>query len=509
VIYRGPVSGSATVGSDGSYMFGGTDGTYVLVAKAPGYIDSASVEVTLPPSRTSVNFLLDRATMAISPAFISGAAAEGGSSTETLTLSNQGNAVLTWKIASQSTNFNAVTSFDVPDNLCLDVYPRGMAYDGRFLWFTDSDYWNPENLDKLHKIDPTSGEEVGFIRVPGEFISSLCWDAERLWAVSNNRILAIDPVSGAILKVIPFSGYAPYSLSVGDGALWVLTDTKTIKKVSADDGTELDSFPLPSQILSPRGMVFFNGNLWVMSPLEGYGMAYKVSPSNGSLLDAIPIPGSQLGYSSCHIIVAAAHDSLQHLWLLIHSKGAYPKSATKVLVMDTGELTWLSAAPSSGAIPPGGSQSVTVTMDARLLKAGTYGGNLVLESNDTAAPSRIIPVTFTVKADSDGDGIPDTDDPDDDNDWMSDEDEGTAGTNPLDADSEFKIQSSEFSGNLFQILFNSVTGRLYGVEYKNDLMDSSWSVLTNNLPGDGDVLSVVDLEVAERRFYRISVRLSP
>ena len=53
---------------------------------------------------------------------------------------------------------------------------------------------------------------------------------------------------------------------------------------------------------------------------------------------------------------------------------------------------WLSVDPSSGIIPSGGSEEVTLFIDASGLQVGTYSTNLIVESNDPANPSVTIPV---------------------------------------------------------------------------------------------------------------------
>jgi|GEM_PF-1018612 len=57
---------------------------------------------------------------------------------------------------------------------------------------------------------------------------------------------------------------------------------------------------------------------------------------------------------------------------------------------------WLSTAPTSGIVGPGGSEIVTVTCDATGLDEGTYEGILRIISNDPATPQLDVPVTFTV-----------------------------------------------------------------------------------------------------------------
>ncbi len=59
---------------------------------------------------------------------------------------------------------------------------------------------------------------------------------------------------------------------------------------------------------------------------------------------------------------------------------------------------WASVAPASGTIAPGASATVTVSVDATGLAAGTYTVDLVLGSNDPNATAVTIPITLYVDA---------------------------------------------------------------------------------------------------------------
>jgi hypothetical protein len=108
--------------------------------------------------------------------------------------------------------------------------------------------------------------------------------------------------------------------------------------------------------------------------------------------------------------------------------------------------------------------------------------------------------------DTDGDGMKNSIDPDDDNDGMTDDDEAVAGTDPLDAGSVLSVQCSVFGGEGFRVVFDSVTGRLYDVEYTDDLLDTNdWLAITSGIPGTNGILNVLDVAPADQRFYRITV----
>ena len=68
------------------------------------------------------------------------------------------------------------------------------------------------------------------------------------------------------------------------------------------------------------------------------------------------------------------------------------------------DIPWLSETPTNGATAGGGSTPVTVTFNSTGLAAGTYTGNLCVDSNDPdPGPGNgtdlvIVPVTLTVEA---------------------------------------------------------------------------------------------------------------
>jgi hypothetical protein len=57
---------------------------------------------------------------------------------------------------------------------------------------------------------------------------------------------------------------------------------------------------------------------------------------------------------------------------------------------------WISMAPASGTIPPGGSQDVAVTFSAGTVALGTYTDNAIITSNDATTSPLSIPSTMTV-----------------------------------------------------------------------------------------------------------------
>ncbi|MDJ1486330.1 S8 family serine peptidase [Cytophagaceae bacterium YF14B1] len=74
----------------------------------------------------------------------------------------------------------------------------------------------------------------------------------------------------------------------------------------------------------------------------------------------------------------------------------YSSDTTSVLIIPT--VSWMSATPAEGKVISGGSQTIDVTLSAEGLNAGSYSGVLVVTGNDQIHPVKRIPVTMDVKA---------------------------------------------------------------------------------------------------------------
>jgi hypothetical protein len=128
--------------------------------------------------------------------------------------------------------------------------------------------------------------------------------------------------------------------------------------------------------------------------------------------------------------------------------------------------------------------------------------------------------------DSDGDGIPDGWEsfyglnPNDlgdanqdlDGDGMTNLQEYVAGTDPTNASSVLKISSisSDPLSGAASFSFPSVNGKLYRIEFNNDLaVPNGWQTLQDNVVGTGGEIQITDPDAAShlRRFYR--ARISP
>ncbi len=131
-----------------------------------------------------------------------------------------------------------------------------------------------------------------------------------------------------------------------------------------------------------------------------------------------------------------------------------------------------------------------------------------------------------VTSDADSDGIPDnwtnsffghstgqagdhsraTDDAD--GDGMTNAQEFVAGLDPKNSNSVLRISSVTRSGDNTLIGFRSVTGKIYQLQYRDDLATGNWLPLTDGIVGTGATLQVNDSSSTglTKRFYRVALR---
>src|SRR5215475_7121075 len=89
---------------------------------------------------------------------------------------------------------------------------HGLTFDGRHVWFASG--------DKLNALDPANGKVLRTIDVPAH--AGTAFDGRYLWQIAEDRIQKIDPATGQVLATIPAPGGGGDSgLTWAEGTLWV------------------------------------------------------------------------------------------------------------------------------------------------------------------------------------------------------------------------------------------------------------------------------------------------
>ncbi len=216
------------------------------------------------------------------------------------------------------------------------------------------------------------------------------------------------------------------------------------------------------------------------------------------------------------------------------SPGVIIKDSRNIALYASGAMRWELFSGSGGYLQVRGNSSDVLMAGILVQEVGfghTQSGPILLEALSTGETNQVLwpegvsiykrgtfnDFAVSLAIDADEDGIPsewenihglDALDPQDaflnaDGDTLINADEYIAGTDPQDAASNFSaILPASGTG----VAFESTLGRLYSVEGKVDLLESSWSLLTQDWPGTGGVMEYDDA-LGTNQFYRIRVTL--
>lgn len=162
--------------------------------------------------------------------------------------------------------------------------PTGLAHDGKYLWLADS------RLDKIFKIDPTSGKIIKTFDTPGYHPEGLAWDGRYLWHVDSAEklVYCLDPETGMVLKALESNSDRPRDLAWDGRDLW-LTDVRnrTIIRCSPVDGMMVQQFPAPGS--EPAGLEFDGKYLWITD--RAMDRIFLVDPATGWCLSSLRSSG--------------------------------------------------------------------------------------------------------------------------------------------------------------------------------------------------------------------------
>jgi streptogramin lyase len=155
----------------------------------------------------------------------------------------------------------------------------GVSFDGQKVWFAAG--------DRLNALDPQSGAIVRSLDVAAH--AGTAFDGRRLYQIAEDRIQTIDPATGEVLATIPAPGGGGDSgLAWAEGTLWV--GEYRARKIHQVD-------PLTGEVLRTiasnrfvTGVTWVDGELW-HATLEGEESELRrVDPQSGEVLERLEMP---------------------------------------------------------------------------------------------------------------------------------------------------------------------------------------------------------------------------
>lgn len=378
--FDGPLSDSVTTLSDGSYVFGGPDGTFSVTASKKGLFASDPVSVTLPPDRPAVDFALSAPEIEVDPEQIVVKAHTPSPSAQQITIRNTGNVPLTWTMADHEPEQAGVLidSFSLKETVGT---PDGVAFDGANLWVSK------RRRALVYRLDPSSGSVRGTLELSRHFerINELAWDGYRLLVAvpgADVSVAAVNPSNGAVEQTWHV-GPEGTGVAVGGGAVWIMAG-QVVYKMSPTSNEVHDSVRLPD--VSPAylfGIAWLDGSLFAAAYHGSYLEAkiFEIDPVSGVVVSTFQSPDRR-------IRGIAASEEDRSIWCV-------DKSSDAAFRVKSGENLWLNHDQRSGTVGPGTSVSVRIDFNGQSPGPGVYPG-LSLRSNDPDNPRIDIPVVADI-----------------------------------------------------------------------------------------------------------------
>jgi glutamine cyclotransferase len=156
---------------------------------------------------------------------------------------------------------------------------HGVTYDGERVWFASG--------DRLNALDPASGKILRTVDVAAH--AGTAFDGERLYQLAENRIQKIDPRTGRVLATIPAPGGGGDSgLAWAEGALWVgQYRERKIHQVDPETGAILRTIESNRFV---TGVTWVDGELWHGTWEGDESELRRVDPRTGQVLERLEMP---------------------------------------------------------------------------------------------------------------------------------------------------------------------------------------------------------------------------
>nr|WP_159719061.1 PQQ-binding-like beta-propeller repeat protein [Geminicoccus flavidas] len=156
---------------------------------------------------------------------------------------------------------------------------HGVTFDGRHVWFASG--------DRLNALDPLSGRIVRSLEVPAN--AGTAFDGRHLFQLAQDRIHRIDPTTGQIVATIPApDGDDSSGLAWAEGTLWVGGYRgRKIHQLDPKTGAILRTIESSRFV---TGVTWAGDELWHGTWEDDESELRRVDPRTGGVLESLVLP---------------------------------------------------------------------------------------------------------------------------------------------------------------------------------------------------------------------------
>jgi len=160
---------------------------------------------------------------------------------------------------------------------------HGVSFDGRRVWAATG--------EKLIALDPDSGALQGVLDIAAP--AGTAFDGAHLFQIADAVIRKIDPETGEVLAVIPAPGEGDHSgLAWAEGSLWVGRHRgRKIHQVDPETGAVLRTIESDRFV---TGITWVDGELWHGTWQDAESDVRRVDPLTGDVLERLEMPSGTI-----------------------------------------------------------------------------------------------------------------------------------------------------------------------------------------------------------------------
>jgi hypothetical protein len=363
-----PGGRSATTADDGTYSLRLRPGQYRLEAATDDYVSGSADLTVTDGSDDTRDFALSAAIGAVAPATIDASVAFGSSTTASVQLSNTGSAPLAWTAKERDLGLS-IGTFPTASSSSVLTWRPG--------WNRPIIRGALPDLSAVREVLPPSSLQTIISDPAGDSTGSV--DATQVRAGSDGE--------SVVAMAIDFSADTPIGQAVGEIYVDVDQDPETGIPAEFLAG-------LPTQDVGAEYLI----GLFEVHSADPIVYAIDLNTFEISGFGPAAVNGQTVSFE-LPLDALGGDDGNMDVDLVLGDQSQPMDWAPDVghgTILPFSDVPWLSEAPETGVIEPGGSADVTVTLDGTGLAPGTYQALVVFVTN--APKQRQIPVevTFTV-----------------------------------------------------------------------------------------------------------------
>lgn len=170
--------------------------------------------------------------------------------------------------------------------------PRGLSFDGRYIWTTDA------NLELVYQLDLRSGAVIKSFNAPSTNTNGLAFDGYHFWLTDfdSDLIYQLSIDNGAVIKSLTSPAGVPLGITVYGYHLFLTSLSATVYVIDLTNGAVVRTLSV-SGFSRIRGIAHTGHSFWITDD-DIDNRIVEISPKGAvirSFLSPVPPPGNPSG----------------------------------------------------------------------------------------------------------------------------------------------------------------------------------------------------------------------